>query len=141
MKETILLLAALAAPTIVCGQNHSFGLVIQCTDYDSVKDQTTFHLLNVSGKQINALDLSLQVKLPDGTFTESGTTFAVIDYLDAGLAPGAIEDIQKPGIVIALGFTGEPHRPRRNRTCRGLNGVRRTSANESGTRTVQTALP
>ena len=91
-----------AMPMIVPGQSHSHGLVIQGTDYDSAKGQTTFHLLNVSGKQINALELNLQTKLPDGTFTPSGTDLTVLDYLDRGLAPGATENIQRPGVVTGV---------------------------------------
>jgi hypothetical protein len=95
-----LVLLVLAAPIIVRGQSRSFGVVIQTTDYDSEKDQTTFHLLNVSGKEVNAWELSLQVKLPDGTLSTAGTSFAGIEMESGGVAPGPLEDMVRPGLVI-----------------------------------------
>src|ERR1700741_2205567 len=60
-----LVLLVLAAPMIVRGQSRSFGVVIQTTDYDSEKDQTTFHLLYVCGKGVQTWGLSLHVTFPD----------------------------------------------------------------------------
>lgn len=74
------------------------GAVIQSSDYDPAKDQTTFRVLNVSGKLINAMNVSIHT--PD----ESASTRSsiIVDYLDAGLAPGAIEEMQRPGTVTAV---------------------------------------
>jgi hypothetical protein len=103
MKTRVGLLILLLgfAASIACGQSRSFGVVIQGTDYDREKDQTTFHLLNVSGKPVNAWFLSLQTKLPDGTLSPAGGAFGM--ELDSGeVAPGPMEDMVRPGLVIAV---------------------------------------
>lgn len=102
-KAVFLLLALVlvAIPEVARSAPANVGLAVS-TDYDATKDQTTFHLLNVSGKQINAWELSLQVKLADGSFSPAGQSFAGIDYVEGGLAPGAIEDFTRPGVVIGV---------------------------------------
>jgi len=97
-----LVLLVLAVPMIVRGQSRSFGVVIQGTDYDSQKDQTTFHLLNVSSKAVNAWFLSLQTKLPDGTLTPAGGEFGIEVDSGPGVDPGPMEDLVRPGDVIAV---------------------------------------
>jgi hypothetical protein len=109
MKTRVGLLILLLgfSASLACGQSQSqsqsFGVVIQGTDYDSQKDQTTFHLLNVSGKTVNAWFLSLQTKLPDGGLTAAGTSFAGIEMDSGGIASGAApEDMVRPGLVIGV---------------------------------------
>jgi hypothetical protein len=107
-KAMVLLLAVFVVSLISAGvarshpqQPRSFGVVIQGTDYDSQKDQTTFHLLNVSSKTVNAWFLSLQTKLPDGTLTPAGGEFGIELDSGPGVDPGPMEDLVRPGDVIA----------------------------------------
>jgi hypothetical protein len=89
---------ALFLPTIHA-QSHTpnIGVVIQSTEA-SFDKTTTVHLLNISGKEVTAFNLSVRQTLPDGkTFTPSAHTEDMLgEYLVNGKAfsPSSTRDVQ-----------------------------------------------
>src|SRR5215510_15418882 len=77
-------------------QSPRMGVVIQSTEDNPAI--TTVHLLNISGKEVTAFNLSVQQTLPDGkTFKPSSSTEDMLEgYLRNGKAfsPNSTVDVQ-----------------------------------------------
>ena len=94
-------------PTIHAqSQSPNMGVVIQSTEDNSDKPTITVHLLNISGKEVTAFNLSVQQTLPDGkTFKPSAHTEDMLGgYLLHGKAfsPSSTVDVQMGKILVQI---------------------------------------
>ena len=75
------------------------GAVVASTDYDPVKQVTTLHIVNISPKEIVALNLTMRIPMPDGTIsTANGLTFDWLRNAEKieGILPGGRYDFNVP---------------------------------------------
>jgi hypothetical protein len=102
MKVKLLLSAllfALALPTVYA-QDHPphMGVAIQNTEDNADKSVTIVHLVNVSGKEVTAFNISANQKLPDGKISPpSANSYDLLGgYLSSGKAfsPDSTYDAQ-----------------------------------------------
>ena len=87
-------LGALASPN-----SRTMGATVASTDYDPVKKATILHIVNISQKEIVALNLTMRIPMPDGTIaTANGLTFDWLRNAEKieGILPGGRYDFDVP---------------------------------------------
>jgi hypothetical protein len=87
-------IGALASPN-----SRTMGATVASTDYDPVKKVTTLHIVNISQKEIVAINLTMRIPMPDGTIsTANGLPFDWLRNAETlkGILPGGRYDFDVP---------------------------------------------